>query len=83
MNIQFLESSTKFNNDFIERTLIDIACVKSGMLKKNKIENKKNFLNFINLPKGIPILIPYIPKIMETKKIFNIGISEYSNVIFG
>ena len=55
MNIQFSECSTKFDNDFIERTLIDIACIESGMLTKNKIDNKKSFFDFINLKKGIPI----------------------------
>ena len=69
MNVQYLENSIKFNNDFIERALIYIACIESGMLKKNKIENKKHFFNFINLTKGIPILVPYIPKIMVSKKI--------------
>ena len=44
MNIQFSECSTKFDSDFIERTLIDIACIESGMLTKNKIDNKKTFL---------------------------------------
>ncbi len=83
MNIQFLEYTKKFNTDFIERTLIDIACLESGMLKKNQINNRKNFFNFINLQKGIPILIPYIPKILESKDFFNISISEYSNIIFG
>ena len=83
MNIQFLESSTKFENDFIERTLIDIACIESGMLKKNKIDNKKIFFDFINLKKGIPILVPYIPEILDSNSIFKSGISDYSNIIFG
>ena len=67
MNIQFSECSTKFDNDFIERTLIDIACIESGMLTKNKIDNKKNFFDFINLKKGIPIAVPYIPEILRFK----------------
>ena len=83
MNIQFLECSTKFDNDFIERTLIDIACIESGMLKKNKIDNKRTFFNFMNLKKGIPILVPYIPEILDSNKIFNVEISDYSNIIFG
>ena len=83
MNIQFLECSTKFDNDFIERTLIDIACIESGMLKKNKIYNKKKFFDFINLKKGIPIPIPYIPEILDSNTKFKIGISDYSNIIFG
>ena len=41
MNIQFSEYSTKFDNDFIERALIDIACIESGMLKNNKIYNNQ------------------------------------------
>tara|TARA_B100000003_G_scaffold187822_1_gene183749 strand:+ start:221 stop:1216 length:996 start_codon:yes stop_codon:yes gene_type:complete len=83
MNIQFSECSTKFDNDFIERALIDIACIESGMLKNNKIYNKKNFFDFSNLKKGIPILVPYIPEILVSSSIFKIGISDYSNVIFG
>ena len=46
MNIHFFECLTKFDSDFIERTLIDIACIESGMLAKNKIDNKKSFLIF-------------------------------------
>ena len=83
MNIQFLECSTKFDDDFIERTLIDIACIESGMLKQNKILNKKNFFDFVNFKKGIPIPVPYIPEILDSKSIFKIGISDYSDIIFG
>ena len=83
MNIQFFEYSTKFDSDFIERTLIDIACIESGMLTKNKIDNKKKFFDFINLNKGIPIAVPYIPEILDSNSIFKIGMSDYSNIIYG
>ena len=83
MNIQFFECSTKFDSDFIERTLIDIACIESGMLTKNKIDNKKKFFDFINLNKGIPIAVPYIPEILDSNSIFKIGMSDYSNIIYG
>ena len=82
MNIQFLECSTKFDNDFIERTLIDIACIESGMLTKNKIDNKKKFFDFINLNKGIPIAIPYIPEILDSNSIFKIGMSDFLLLLF-
>ena len=83
MNVQYLENSIKFNNDFIERALIDIACIESGMLTKNKIDNKKSFFEFTNSKKGIPIAVPYIPEILDSNSIFKIGISDYSNIIFG
>ena len=83
MNIQFFECSTKFDSDFIERTLIDIACIESGMLTKNKIDNKKKFFDFINLNKRYSYPVPYIPEILDSNSIFKIGISDYSNIIFG
>ena len=39
--------------------------------------------DFINLNKGIPIAIPYIPEILDSNSIFKIGMSDYSNIIYG
>ena len=54
---------------------------------KNRISQLKKFelscSDFINLKKGIPILVPYIPEILDSNSIFKIGISDYSNIIFG
>ena len=46
MNIQIKELKNSINSEFFERTLIDIACIKSGILKKNFVNNKKIFLDF-------------------------------------
>ena len=46
MNIQIKELKNSINSEFFERTLIDIACIKSGILKKNFVNNKKIFFDF-------------------------------------
>ncbi len=83
MNIQFSDYVKKINKDFLERTLIDIACIKSGMLSRNHIKEKLDFLNFKKLSNGIPILIPFIPEIIESNDYFHIEYPEYSKMIFG
>ena len=44
MNIQIKEYKNSLNSEFFERTLIDIACIESGIFKKNFVNNKKSFL---------------------------------------
>ena len=83
MNIQTSEYQTNFNMDFIERTLIDIACCESGMLENNLICSRKEFFNFTELNKGIPITIPFIPFILKSNNFYELSISEFGDTIFG
>ena len=83
MNINIPNYIKQFNKKFIERTLIDIAALKSGMLANNKVLDYENFFNFNDIKRGIPILIPYIPEIIESNDFFNLNFLDYSRVIFG
>ena len=83
MNIQIKERKNTLNSEFFERTLIDIACIKSGILKKNFVNNKKKFFNFEALQKGIPLAIPFIPELLFSDDLFEIDKENYSRIIFG
>ena len=48
MNFQIKEYKNSSENTFIDRILIDIACIESGIFKDNFIDSKKKFFNFQN-----------------------------------
>ena len=83
MNIQIKELKNSINSEFFERTLIDIACIKSGILKKNFVNNKKMFFDFKEFQKGIPLSIPFIPELLSSNDLFEINKEDYSRIIFG
>ena len=83
MNIQIKERKNTLNSEFFERTLIDIACIKSGILKKNFVNNEKIFFDFKEFQKGIPIAIPFIPELVFSNDLFEINKEDYSRIIFG
>ena len=68
MNFQIKEYKNSLETNFIDRILIDIACIKSGIFKDNFVDSKKKFFQFLELKKGIPLVIPFIPEIIEDEK---------------
>ena len=83
MNIQIKDLKNTLNSEFVERTLIDIACIKSGILKKNFVNNKKKFFDFEEIKEGIPLAIPFIPELLFSEDLFEIDKEDYSRIIFG
>ena len=83
MNIQITELKNSITSEFFERTLIDIACIKSGILKKNFVNNKKMFFDFEEIKGGIPLAIPFIPELLFSEDLFEIDKEDYSRIIFG
>ena len=83
MNFQINEYKNSINSNFIERILIDIACIESGIFKSNFVDSKKKFFQFSELTKGIPLTIPFIPEIIESSEFYDLNIEDYSNIVFG
>ena len=83
MNIQTLNHKNSIDSNFIERILIDIACIESGLLKENFADKKKRFFEFSELKRGIPLTIPFIPQILDTAEFFQLSVEDFSKIIFG
>ena len=83
MNFQIKEYKNSLETNFIDRILIDIACIESGIFKNNFVDSKKKFFQFSELKKGIPLTIPFIPEIIESSDFYDLTIKDYSNILFG
>ena len=83
MNFQIKEYKNSIDTSFLDRILIDIACIESGIFKSNFIDCKKKFFQFLDLTKGIPLTIPFIPDIIESSDFYDLTVEEYSNIVFG
>tara|TARA_B100000927_G_scaffold287679_1_gene280956 strand:- start:2863 stop:3858 length:996 start_codon:yes stop_codon:yes gene_type:complete len=83
MNIQTLDHKNSIDSGFIERILIDIACIESGFLKENFADKKKKFFEFSELKRGIPLTIPFIPQILDSADFFQLSVEDFSKIIFG
>lgn len=70
-------------NSEIERTLINIANIHSGLLQDKFVSSKDQFFNFKSLGTGIPITIPNNPEILEGSEIFSLSRSDHKQLIYG
>ena len=70
MNMQSIYTTSNTNENSIERTVIDLAGVKSGMLAENFVRDSKDLANFEQPKNGLPILIPCIPSMFKSYEKF-------------
>ncbi|MFL2790465.1 MAG: hypothetical protein ACJZ8I_01395 [Paracoccaceae bacterium] len=83
MNMHSIYDENKATNPFEERVIIDLAGVASGMLMNNLILSSEGLKKFINPFNGLPVLIPWIPKMFDTYETFMVNKSEVQDLIFG
>ncbi len=83
MNFQINKIKNFIDTSFIDRILIDIACIESGIFENNFVDSKKKFFEFAELKKGIPLAIPFISEILESSDFYSLTLKDYSNIIFG
>ena len=83
MNFQIKEYKNSIDTSFLDRILIDIACIESGVFESNFVDCKNKFFQFLDLTKGIPLTIPFIPNIIESSDFYDLTVEEYSNIVFG
>ena len=70
MNMHSIYDENKVTNPFEERVIIDLAGVASGMLMNNLILSSEDLKKFIYPFNGLPVLIPWIPKMFDTYETF-------------
>ena len=83
MNMQSIYTTSNTNENSIERTVIDLAGVKSGMLAENFVRYSKDLANFEQPKNGLPILIPCIPSMFENYEKFVLKCEDIKRLIFG
>ncbi len=82
MNIQpHLKLEDEAN--FVERALIDLAGIRSGMLIKNFVSSAQKLKKFNCPSNGLPILIPLIPEMFVAYEKFDLPYERIKRLIFG
>ena len=83
MNVQSIYNLTPQSRNFVERTIIDLAGIQSGMLRENFVTVAKQLSKFKQPANGLPVLIPFIPEIFDSSQKFEIKSSVIKNLIYG
>ena len=83
MNMQSIYNSTPKSRNFVERAIIDLAGIKSGMLRENLVTSARGLSKFKQPVNGLPILIPFLPEMFDSSQKFEIKSTKIRNLIYG
>ena len=83
MNLQTTHNTIIADKNYVERCLVDLAGIKSGMLASSFVRSAKDLLKFVNPTNGLPVLVPHIPGMFDSFQKFKLNSDELKTLIFG
>ena len=78
MNLQTTHNTIIADKNYVERCLIDLAGIKSGMLASSFVRSAKDLLKFVNPTNGLPVLVPHIPGMFDSFQKFKLNSDKKS-----